>query len=182
MKIARHPGRSRSLRYYSALSAHIIIVARHLDHGLSILAVAADPTEVLPLLSCSIPRTGYHTSRNTGRRRYAGTRTSLPVDRHGHRADFSTWTFTRQHRGRRYADSTRTPRLPGRMLSLHKRRHVTVRSPEWVFAEIRCYPSPARSRARQPKQTREVASFDGDHRKDGCQPGQLTDPSHHPPS
>jgi hypothetical protein len=176
MKVAEHPDRPRSLRYHSAPSAHIIIVARHLNRRLSILAVAADPTGVLPLLSCSIPKTDYHTSRNTGRRRFAGTRTSFPVDRHGHRADFSTWTFTRQHRGQRYADSTRTPSLPGRMLGLHKRRHVTVRSPEWVFAEIRCYPSPARSRARQPGQTREVASFDGDHRKDGCQPGQLTDP------
>jgi hypothetical protein len=134
----------------SAPPVLIIKVARHLDRRLSILPVAADPTEALPLLSCSIRRTGYYTSRNTGRRRYAGTHTSLPVDRHGHRHDFSMWTFTRQHRGRRYADSTRTPSLPGRMLSLHKRRHVTVCSPVWVFAEIRCYPSPARSGARQP--------------------------------
>jgi hypothetical protein len=135
----------------SAPPVPIIKVARHLDRRLSILAVAAGPTGALPLLSCSIPRTGYHTSRNTGRRRYAGTRTSLPVDKHGHRADLSSWTFTRQHRGQRHADSTRTPSLPGRMLGLRKRRHVTVRSPEWVIAEIRCYPSPARSLARQPR-------------------------------
>jgi hypothetical protein len=104
------------------------------------------PTQLHPS-----PRTGYHTSRDTDRGRYADTRTSLPVDRHGHQTDFSTWTFTREHRGQRRPDSTHTPSLPGRMLGLHKRRHVAVRSPEWVIAEIRYYPSPARSRARQPR-------------------------------
>jgi hypothetical protein len=56
MKIAGHLDRSRSLRYHSALSAHIIIVAQHLDPGFSILAVAAGPTGALPLLSCIHPR------------------------------------------------------------------------------------------------------------------------------
>jgi hypothetical protein len=112
-------------------------VAQHLDPGFSILAVAADPTGALPLLSCIHPR------------ELVTTQAVIPTA-----TDMQTPALASQLTDMGTKPTSRRGRL------LHKRRHVAVRSPEWVIAEIRCYPSPARSRARQPRQTREVASFD----------------------
>jgi hypothetical protein len=96
-----------------------------------------------PYPAVAIPENWLPHEPNTDRGRYADTRTSLPVDNHGHHTDFWTWTFTREHCGQRRPDSTHMPSLPDVMLGLLKRRHLAVRSPKCVFDEIRCYPSPA---------------------------------------